>query len=180
MHYRGKSFAAHINAGSKQTTLVEVPKYDFNWQHVYQLENPIALKNITSITSEVTFDNSSDNPFNPNPDELVTWGDQTWEEMAVAFFDVSVPRNPSRQNARDKEAAVDHNAIAKTIDPVRQNKIDQFVEDFFQRFDANKNELVSRNELPMVMRWEYSGYNSDGAEGLSRAEIREQASRRIK
>ncbi len=52
---------------------------------------PLPLDTIESIEFTAKFDNSTGNPVNPNPNEVVTWGDQTWEEMAVAFFEVSQP-----------------------------------------------------------------------------------------
>jgi hypothetical protein len=55
----------------------------------YFLEEPISLPAGTRIEATAIFDNSADNPFNPAPDEPVEWGDQSWEEMMVGFFDVS-------------------------------------------------------------------------------------------
>ena len=97
MHLRGKSFRLKANIRSNEFTdetsedLLEVPHYDFNWQHTYELKSPISFQSIQSLKFEVGFDNSSSNPFNPNPNEYVLWGDQTWEEMAVAFLEVAKP-----------------------------------------------------------------------------------------
>ncbi|MFK7821699.1 MAG: redoxin domain-containing protein [Planctomycetaceae bacterium] len=85
MHYRGKGFQLYTDAAAKQT-LLSVPSYDFNWQHTYQLAEPIPLNDVEKLHFDVTFDNSAGNPFNPDPKQWVTWVDQTWEEMAVAFF----------------------------------------------------------------------------------------------
>jgi len=81
MHFRGKSFTAKLKTKSKSSEiLLSVPKYDFNWQHIYQLSEPMPLSDIRSITADIVFDNSSANPFNPDPSKYVTWGDQTWED----------------------------------------------------------------------------------------------------
>ncbi len=66
------------------------------------------------------------------------------------------------------------------MDPIRQSKIDQFVNDFFKRFDSNQDDLIQRSEIPMVMRLKYSDYDFDGVPGLSRTEVTEQASQSFK
>lgn len=90
MHLRGKSFEYNLLDGHKTTTLLRVPRYDFFWQLSYRLTQPIPLKAGTTIEAVGTFDNSKNNPHNPDPDSAVTWGEQTWEEMMVGFFDVAV------------------------------------------------------------------------------------------
>ncbi|MDG1873280.1 MAG: redoxin domain-containing protein [Mariniblastus sp.] len=182
MHYRGKSFAAEINGYDTNSTLVKVPDYDFNWQHTYQLDTPIPLDSVKTISSEFIFDNSSDNPANPKPGDLVTWGDQTWEEMAVAFFDITVSRVRSEEKSKSVELSrlQDSASLQKQVDPIRQSKIEQFVNDFFKRFDSNQDDLIQRSEIPMVMRLKYSDYDFDGVPGLSRTEVTEQASQSFK
>lgn len=90
MHLRGKSFEYNISDNGKVTTLLRIPNYNFYWQLSYRLAEPIALKAGTTIEAVGTFDNSKNNPHNPDPDSAVTWGEQTWEEMMVGFFDVAV------------------------------------------------------------------------------------------
>ncbi|MDB4766767.1 redoxin domain-containing protein, partial [bacterium] len=96
MHYRGKSFEAFATgADQSEQPLVKVPRYDFNWQHRYEFTEPLPLSKFRQFKGMVEFDNSVDNPFNPDPNQFVSWGDQTWEEMAIAFFDIAVPRRDS-------------------------------------------------------------------------------------
>ena len=68
--------------------MLSVPRYDFNWQHVYLLKKPLLLPAGTRIECIAHFDNSTANPNNPAPEEAVRWGDQSWEEMMVGFFNV--------------------------------------------------------------------------------------------
>ena len=68
--------------------LLDVPEYDFNWQLTYVLDPPKLLPEKTKIVCTAHFDNSAENPVNPDPSETVTWGDQSWEEMMIGFFDV--------------------------------------------------------------------------------------------
>ncbi len=78
LHYRGR--AARLEAtlpGEAPTTLISVPHYDFNWQRGYPPKEPIHLPAGTSLTSIGVFDNSGQNPLNPDPDRWVPWGTQT-------------------------------------------------------------------------------------------------------
>jgi hypothetical protein len=96
MHLRGKLFEYDIvhNAGNIET-LLRV-NYDFHWQLSYRLAQPLALKAGTRLQAVAWYDNSSRNPHNPDPHSSVTWGDQTYEEMMVGFFDIAVPRDISK------------------------------------------------------------------------------------
>jgi hypothetical protein len=91
MHFRGKDFRYDVIYPDGRTeTLLSVPKYDFNWQLGYRLAQPIVLPKGTRIECTAHFDNSANNPYNPDPKQEVKWGDQTWEEMMIGFFSVSV------------------------------------------------------------------------------------------
>ena len=91
MHFRGKDFLYQvIYPDGKTETLLSVPKYDFNWQLGYQLAKPIVLPRGTRIECTAHFDNSVNNPYNPDPNKEVRWGDQTWEEMMIGWFSVTV------------------------------------------------------------------------------------------
>jgi peroxiredoxin len=91
MHLRGKDFVytAVYPDGSKEI-LLSVPAYDFAWQSVYRLAAPKAMPRGTRIDCLAHFDNSADNPANPDPSQTVTWGDQSWEEMMTGYIDYAV------------------------------------------------------------------------------------------
>ena len=91
MHARGKdmTYIAHYPDG-RDETLLSVPKYDFNWQITYQLAEPKLLPKGTKLEVIAHFDNSPNNRFNPDPTKDVRWGDQTWEEMMIGFFNSEV------------------------------------------------------------------------------------------
>ncbi len=98
MHLRGKSFEYNIlEPGGRVRTLLRIPHYDFYWQLSYRLADPIPLKAGTTLQAVATFDNSKNNPHNPDPDSAVTWGEQTWAEMMVGFFDVAVDPSVDKQ-----------------------------------------------------------------------------------
>ena len=91
MHLRGKSFEYNIREpGGHMRTLLRIPHYDFYWQLSYRLADPLPLKAGTLLQAVATFDNSRNNPHNPDPDSAVTWGEQTSAEMMVGFFDIAV------------------------------------------------------------------------------------------
>ena len=92
MHFRGKDFKYTITyPDGKQEVILSVPKYDFNWQLQYELKERRTLPKGTRIDCLAHFDNSPNNPANPDPTKEVRWGDQTWEEMMIGFFTYVVP-----------------------------------------------------------------------------------------
>jgi hypothetical protein len=91
MHLRGKRFEYNILHGDgTKETLLRVT-YDFYWQLSYKLLKPRELAAGTELQAVAWFDNSRNNPHNPDPDTAVTWGEQSTDEMMVGFFDVAVP-----------------------------------------------------------------------------------------
>ncbi len=99
MHLRGKAFEYNIVAPhGRVRTLLRIPHYNFYWQLSYRLADPLPLKAGTMLQAVATFDNSKDNPHNPNPDAAVKWGEQTWAEMMVGFFDVAVEPSMDKEH----------------------------------------------------------------------------------
>jgi hypothetical protein len=81
-HYRGTySKLEVISPDGKRETILNVPFYDFNWQRMYEFEKPIDIKAGSKVVATYIYDNSKRNPANPNPEEKVVWGDQSFEEM---------------------------------------------------------------------------------------------------
>jgi hypothetical protein len=98
MHLRGKSFEYRaVYPDGKTETLLSVPRYDFGWQATYLLERPLRLPAGTRIECTAYFDNSADNPNNPDPTRTVRWGNQTWEEMMIGFVDYSYADGPGKK-----------------------------------------------------------------------------------
>jgi len=106
MHLRGKDFLYKaVYPTGETSTLLSVPKYDFNWQLVYYFEKPVVLPKGTRIECTAHFDNSVNNPANPDPTKVVKWGDQSWEEMMIGWFDVMIPAKSDPMNLyRSKKA----------------------------------------------------------------------------
>lgn len=178
MHLRGKSFKVDARRGDGRETLLSVPHYDFNWQHAYLFESSLSLDSIDALDMEVHFDNSPDNPVNPAPEEYVTWGDQTWNEMAVAFLEISHPRDKPLTVAQrivtdsKRKEAVDESA--------RKQQLDQHVKDFLKKMDRDGDGVVGRDETPLTFqRFGFRQMDTDGNERLERSEIEAAAAQRL-
>ena len=110
-HLRGSAakFTAHYPDGRSEV-LLSVPKYDFNWQPLYVLNPSKLIPAGTRVVMDMSWDNSAQNPANPDPNKVVRWGDQTWEEMNVGWFRYRAADDEDRAKAAlgqvDKSAAV--------------------------------------------------------------------------
>lgn len=92
MHLRGKSFEYRaLYPDGREEKLLWVPRYDFNWQLSYKPEAAIVLPAGAKLLATAHYDNSPNNPSNPDPSVEVRYGDQSWEEMMFGFFTAAVP-----------------------------------------------------------------------------------------
>ena len=89
MHLRGKSFRYEaVYPDGRGEILLDVPRYDFNWQHRYVLAEPKRLPAGSRLVCTAVYDNSAGNPNNPDPAATVKAGTQSWDEMFNGYFDV--------------------------------------------------------------------------------------------
>lgn len=179
MHLRGKSFRLTANAKSQpaddtsSSTLLNVPRYDFNWQHTYELESPLPLNSVQKLNIMVSFDNSRNNPFNPNPDEYVLWGDQTWEEMAVAFLEVAKPLNEVQDRPNSVSSSQQNPSAANKADEMPEDpKAVAFADNLLQKYDRNRDGQLSREEAPQIIRdYSFSKLDANGNGIVTKEEI---------
>ncbi len=95
MHVRGKAFKFEaISPDGKTTTLLDIPRYDFNWQLRYEYAVPHFLPRGTTIKITAVYDNSAANPANPDPTKNVRWGQQTYDEMMIGYLEHYTLLNP--------------------------------------------------------------------------------------
>lgn len=101
MHVRGKDFLyTLVLPDGARKVLLNVPRYDFNWQLGYEFKEHIAIPKGSRIEVVAHYDNSPNNKANPDPDKVVIWGDQTWEEMLIGWFTYQIPvDSPAVANA---------------------------------------------------------------------------------
>jgi hypothetical protein len=183
MHLRGKSFELRAVRGSDEEILLNVPRYDFNWQHTYEWTDRIELADVDALNFTVAFDNSHDNPSNPDADEFVMWGDQTWEEMAVAFFEVARPLQLSDSNVAARSISQrsvnlttprsENPTIPRSEPPNAESPAAAaFADEYIGKWDANGDGVVGWEEAPKIQRdFGFSRIDSDGNRVLTREEL---------
>ena len=184
MHVRGKSFELRAARAEGSEILLKVPRYDFNWQHTYEWTERIPLADIDTLEFTASFDNSDANPTNPSPGEYVMWGDQTWEEMAVAFFEVARPRspsglpespnNPARSIAARSNPTGDQKpkAAMSTIEETADSSATEYADDYLAKWDANADGKVGWEEAPKVLRdFGFSRIDRNNDREISREEL---------
>lgn len=105
MHLRGKAFQFKaVYPSGESEMLLKVNDYDFAWQLAYKLAKPLTVPPGTKIECTAWFDNSANNPRNPDAKAEVRFGEQSWEEMMVGYFDVQVPRDTGLWDVVHKKA----------------------------------------------------------------------------
>lgn len=92
MHLRGKDMKWELRRpDATKETLLSIPRYDFNWQIEYKLKDAVAAPKGSRLIVTAHFDNSPNNPFNPDPTKTIRWGEPTAEEMAASWVLYDVP-----------------------------------------------------------------------------------------
>lgn len=88
MHLRAKACRYKVISPNGETrTLLDIPHYDFNWQLLYRYSQPQKLSRGDSIKFTAWYDNSANNPANPDPTQTVRWGKQTSDEMHLGYVE---------------------------------------------------------------------------------------------
>ena len=156
MHLRGKAFRYELaTADGTRETLLDVPTYDFNWQTRYLLTEPRTLPVGSVIHCRAAFDNSAGNLANPDPSATVRWGDQSWEEMMLGFFDVILPRDDSRPaGAKAVRTGLDVVGLFDAADTDDSGDLSRdetkdhwLVNDQFDRIDTSGDARLQLDEL---------------------------------
>jgi len=103
-HLRGSRFLCElVYPTGEQETILHLPLYDFNWQMNYELATPVDVPAGTRLRATAWYDNTEDNPANPDPDRWVSFGEQTFDEMMISYVNW-VPAKPDAVEASFKKA----------------------------------------------------------------------------
>jgi len=87
-HVRGQAFRYElVRPDGTSEVLLDIPRYDFNWQLNYEFAKPHAVQPGSKLRARAWYDNSADNRANPDPTAAVRFGEQTFEEMMIGYFD---------------------------------------------------------------------------------------------
>lgn len=175
MHVRGKSFRYElVTADGRRETVLDVPRYDFNWQTSYQLAEPLTVSAGSSMHVVAHYDNSANNLNNPNPNATVRWGEQTWDEMLIGYFDIAVPR-ATFELGQKVTGNARREAIAETIPLLVANR----VIDRIKELDANKDGTLTLDEVPeQRLRVIFKQLDLNGDEKLTVEEARKALEKR--
>jgi hypothetical protein len=155
-HYRGKAatFELVYPDGSREVIL-SVPNYDFNWQRTYEFEQPVKVPAGTRIVHRMIYDNSSNNPGNPDPNRKVPWGLQSWDEMLYGSVSYTWDHERSDAPLHDERTA----DIAQWIGFM----------------DEDMDGLVQPGELPLKIRlgllFSFDDLDADDDGGLNLEEM---------
>jgi hypothetical protein len=159
-HYLGKDMkiTAHLPDGT-DTPLIWIKDWDFNWQGSYRYAKPVSLPKGTRVELEYTYDNSEANPRNPaHPPVRVRWGEQTTNEMALAFLTVNLP--PSEVAAFQQEmqgeyldAILSPGATLADFPPELTDQQRQNLTLAFNRFDINGDGKLDASESAALIRF---------------------------
>jgi hypothetical protein len=152
MHVRGKAARYQLTQGGETRTLLDVPRYDFNWQLNYVFKQPVTVKAGDVLTYTAWFDNSAKNPSNPDPTKTVRWGTQTFDEMHLGYLEYYVPGEKPG-----------------TGRPLRHQAMRRQIETAFRGLDRDQDGFVTEAEAPRM--WpNIKSADTDGDGKISLAE----------
>jgi hypothetical protein len=124
-HYRGYAVElSEITPDGKETPILSVPKYDFNWQLDYDLAQPLVIKKGTKLRVTWTYDNSQHNLANPDPKLNVSWGEQTWNEMMYFRVNYRWADETSHHVRNDLQAKLFESRVIGFLDTNADGKVE--------------------------------------------------------
>jgi len=156
-HYRG--YAADLwlhTPDGKKKLLLSLPRYDFNWQRDYTFATPVKVPAGSKLVAHFTYDNSKENPANPDPTKTVVWGDQSWEEMfytAVRFrwtdetSDHMLPQYDADLNKDRMFGMLDDNLDGKIEKTELRGQMGVMLAKYFDVLDKNHDGALDHEEM---------------------------------
>ena len=155
-HYRGYASDLWIQYpdGSKKL-LLAMPRYDFNWQREYAFATPLKVPAGSKLIASYWYDNSAQNPANPDPKKNVVWGDQSWEEMfytAVRYrwvdeTSTKLTNYDDLMNKGRMMGMLDDNIDGKLQKAELRGQMGEMIGKYFVMIDKNKDGSLDRGEL---------------------------------
>lgn len=159
MHLRGAAFRfERVPTDGDRETLLDVPRYDFNWQLRYELVTPLELPRGARIDVTATFDNSAGNPANPAPERAVRWGPETTDEMLIGFVDyvlaeedLALPSDSPPFVVLEPRVVASLRALAETHGgALPRRAMPRGARRDFDALDLDRNGLLTPTELPLL------------------------------
>ena len=160
MHLRGKAFKYEAILPNGETqVLLDIPRYDFNWQMSYRLAEPLKLPAGSTIRATAWYDNSDKNPANPDSTRTVRWGPQTYDEMMIGYVEYHMRSDQLQRSGPllGLAASFDFEALFKRLDKNNDGllKDDEFPtrgRDRLLQLDKNGDGAISQEEMRRLKR----------------------------
>lgn len=140
MHLRGQGARYDLLASGEKSTLLNVPRYDFNWQLRYELEEPRLLHEGDTLMFTALYNNSDSNPALKGLAEeyssarTTNWGQQTYEEMHLGYVEYIVPGEKPGESASGMRGG-------------REARSERIIGGLFTQLDVNGDGQVTRAEV---------------------------------
>jgi len=161
-HHRGGSVNVSVRyPNGKEQMLLALPRYEFEWQYEYFLKTPLKVPAGSKVITRWTFDNSTRNPSNPDPKKLVTWGEQSTEEMLALYLhyrwvDETVanqkPEYDRLMQGGLMMGVMDDDMDAKLQAAELKGNLGETLKKYFALVDANKDGGLDRKELEAAQK----------------------------
>ena len=169
MHLRGSACRYEvIDTTGNQEVLLDIPNYDFNWQLLYRYAEPRTFHEGDIIHFTAWFDNSAENPANPDPTQTVRWGQQTFDEMLLGYVEYYLPgvppgtpltgtRSQKRKENLSPRDKKNFKAILLRLDQdgdhaLHKEELPVRLQSRFENFDSNRDGLLSYEELQLFQK----------------------------
>ncbi len=158
MHVRGKAAKYElVFPDGTRKLLLDVPRYDFNWQHTYRYAEPLMVPKNSRLEYTCWFDNSPANKNNPDPKREVPWGPQTFDEMQLGYIEYYALGKDDTTELVDEDQALDSmfenmfGQIDKNSDGVVTR--DEFQNPAFALLDKDKDGKLTKDEAKVIMQF---------------------------
>jgi len=158
MHVRGKAFKYELTTtDGKSELLLDIPHYDFNWQLRYDYAQPRIISAGSTVKVTAVFDNSTNNPANPDATKTVRWGPQTFDEMMIGYVETYRALSDT-SGFYESESGQAPGGFA--------------IEVLFRRMDKNGDGKLTGDELPVAQKDRLMRLDTDkdGAISMDEAE----------
>lgn len=177
MHLRGKAARYDALEVGGEELLLDVPHYDFNWQLFYRLAEPKILRRGDSIRFTGWFDNSENNPANPDPNKTVRWGSQTENEMHLGYVEYVVraaePGQPIAGNPSTRPSTDSGNPLRETMLNLGGQVIDvATLVKKLRELDQNRDGKLEPAEVPTKHRQVFKLLDANRDDILTTDEVR--------
>jgi hypothetical protein len=154
-----------VPAGGREVPLLHIEDWDFDWQSRYTFAEQVRLPKGAVVHSELHYDNSAQNPDNPNlPPKRVRWGRETTDEMGSITLLVTP--------ADEADLATLQRAVREQPRQGAQSRVAQKVESRFDALDRDGNGTLSKQEVPRTLRRFFARLDRDGDGQLTLDEAR--------